>query len=314
MAAILTLAAGLALAVVPSPAGATPDAPIAPIATGRAAPAAFPTRPTKVLAIGDSVMEGAAGAIPAALPGRQVVVDTEVSRSTSASAAAAAGHGTDWDVVVVLLAHNDGGSPGAYQPAYRQLLDTFAAVPRVVVLTVHEVRPYYADVNAFLRLQAASRSNVHVADWNAVAAAAPGATAGDGLHLTSSGARLLADLVAGQVVTAEAEAAPPPTTAPPTTAAPPPPPPPPPPTTSTTVPPTTVAPTTTTTSTTTTTAPPPTTAPPARARLTRAAATEGPSDGDDAGEPAPPAVGVGLVAAAAGLTAGLRRYARTLPR
>ncbi len=74
-------------------------------------------------------MEGAAGAIPAALPGREVVVDTAVSRSTGATAAAAAGHGTDWDVVVILIGHNDGASPGVYQPPYRRMLDQFAAVP-----------------------------------------------------------------------------------------------------------------------------------------------------------------------------------------
>ena len=168
--------------------------------------AAFPpTRPTRVLALGDSVMEGAAGAIPAALPGREVVVDTQVSRSTGATAAAAAGHGTDWDVVVILIGHNDGASAGVYQPPYRRLLDQFAGVPRVVVLTLHEARPYYAGVNAFLRAEAARRPNVRVSDWNDAVNRQPGATAGDGLHLTGTGAQLMARLVYEQVLVAEAE-------------------------------------------------------------------------------------------------------------
>lgn len=200
-------------------------------------------RPTRVLAIGDSVMEGAAGAIPAALPGREVVVDTQVSRSTGASVDAALSHGTDFDVVVVLLAHNDGGSPGAYQPAFRRLFDAYGDSPRIVALTIHEVRPYYSAVNGFLRGEAGVRGNLVVADWNAAAQQNPGATAGDGLHLSGSGASLMASLIAGEVTAAETDLAPTTTTtttAPPTT------------TTTTAPPPTTTVPAPTTTSTTTT--------------------------------------------------------------
>jgi len=185
-----------------------------------AAQAIPPDRPTRVLAVGDSVMEGAAGTIPGALPGRQVLVDTQVSRSTGATADAALSHGTDWDVVVVLVGHNDADS-GVYQRGYLRLLDGFAGAPRVVLLTLHEVRASYPGVNNFLRDQANRRPNVRVADWNAAVAASPGSVAGDGLHLSPSGARLMADLVAGQVQVAESELAPT-TTVPPTTPPPPP--------------------------------------------------------------------------------------------
>ncbi len=203
-------------------------------------------RPVRVLAVGDSVMEGAAGAIPAALPGREVVVDTQVSRSTGASVDAALSHGTDFDVVVVLLAHNDGGSPGAYEPAFRGLFDAYGDSPRIVALTIHEVRPYYSTVNAFLRGEAGARGNLVVADWNAVAQQSPGATAGDGLHLSGNGASLMASLIATEVTAAETDLAPAPTTT--TTEAPT--------TTTTTAPPTT---TTEIPATTTTTAVPTTT-------------------------------------------------------
>lgn len=198
-------------------------------------------RPTRVLTVGDSVMEGAAGAIPAALPGREVVVDTQVSRSTGASVDAALSHGTDFDVVVVLLAHNDGGSPGAYQPAFRRLFDAYGDSPRIVALTIHEVRPYYSTVNAFLRGEADARDNLVVADWNAVAQQNPGATGGDGLHLTGTGASLMASLIADNVAAAEQDLAP---------------------TTTTTTTTTTTAPTTTTAAPTTTTIPATTTAAP----------------------------------------------------
>lgn len=291
-AAIATLAVAViaVLGLATSTAGAHVDRP------------AFPTRPTRVLVLGDSVILGAQSAIPAALPGREVTEDAVVSRSTSATAAAAAGHGTDWDVVVILVAHNDGGSPSAYQPGYRRMLDQFAGASRVVLLTLHEVRPYYGAVNAFLRSQVGARPNVSVVDWNAVANANPGATGGDGLHLTGSGARLMADLIAGQVVEAEAAAEPPPTT---TTTAPP----------TTTLPPTTTAPPTTTTlpPTTTTAAPPATTTTTTAARVV-AVRSVGPRP-PDPGEQGPSSrwVWPTLVAAVGAAALGLQRVARRLP-
>ncbi|MEO6629601.1 MAG: hypothetical protein ABIP03_13665, partial [Aquihabitans sp.] len=164
-----------------------------------------------------------------ALPGRDVVVDAAVNRTTGQGVDVSAALGADWDVVVILLGHNDGGSPGVYQPAARRLLDRLALVPRVVWLTLHEVRPYYRDVNAFLGAEANRRPNLRIADWNGLVGANPGSTASDGLHLTSRGAGLMAGLVADQVTTAERDFAPPP--------------PPPPTTTASTLPPATVPPT-----------------------------------------------------------------------
>jgi lysophospholipase L1-like esterase len=209
--------------------------------------AAFPPlRPTRVLVLGDSVMKGADARYPEALPGRDLVVDTEVNRSTGAGADVVARIGADWDVVVILLGHNDGGTPGVYQPAARRLLDQLRGVRRVVWLTIHEVRPYYPDVNRFIDSLRSEYPNLSTADWNAVANAHPEAVARDGLHLTGAGAALMADLVAQQVEVGEwlwaadlhrlASRATTTTTAPPTT---------------TTAPPTTAPPTTTSTTSTT---------------------------------------------------------------
>jgi lysophospholipase L1-like esterase len=285
------------LGLLPGQVDARPDA--------RAFP---PARPTRVLVLGDSVIKGAVGALPAALPGREVVVDAEVSRSTGASADALAALGSDWDVVVVLLAHNDGGSPGAYQPALGRIVDQLADVRQVSLLTLHEVRPYYAEVNRHLRSLADARPNVRVGDWHAVAAANPGALAGDGLHLNGEGARLMAELVSAEVRWAEltwttdlrrlAEA----------TA-----------TTTTTPPPTTTAPpsTTTTAATTTTTSSAPalatgssTTAPLASGQPVATAATPGdePARADDGGRAL--LIGGSAVAWAAVATWGIRRRRR----
>jgi lysophospholipase L1-like esterase len=164
-----------------------------------------PVRPTRVLVLGDSVMKGADARYGSELPGREVVVDTEVSRSTGAGADVLATRGTDWDAVVILLGHNDGAAPGVYQPAARRILDQLRDVRRVSWLTLHEVRPYYPAVNQYLAGLRAEYPNLHLADWNAVARANPGAVAGDGLHLTPRGAELMADLVARQVEETEFE-------------------------------------------------------------------------------------------------------------
>ncbi len=173
----------------------------APPASGR--PSFPPLRPTRVLILGDSVMKGAVAAYPAALPGRDVTVSAEVNRSTGQGADELARLGSDWDVVVVLLGHNDGGSPGAYQPAARRILDQLRGVRVVSWLTIHEVRPYYPGVNQYIAGLQGEYPNLIVGDWNAVANANPGALAGDGLHLNGEGARLMADTVAQQVQIAE---------------------------------------------------------------------------------------------------------------
>jgi lysophospholipase L1-like esterase len=184
-----------------------------------ASPGFPPERPTRVLVLGDSVMLGAASQDTAALPGRDVVVDAAVNRSTGQGAARLDELGTDWDVVVVMLGHNDGSNPGAYQPAARQILDRLHDVPSVVWLTIHEVRPYYPDVNAFIAGLQETYPNLSIGDWNRVASANPDTMSSDGLHLKPEGADLMARLVGDQVRGAELLAAVPSTTT--TTAAPP---------------------------------------------------------------------------------------------
>ena len=67
----ILLALGV-LGAVPSPADAAPGFP--------------PGRPTRVLVLGDSVIKGSEAQVIAALPGREVVFDAEVNRSTGTGA------------------------------------------------------------------------------------------------------------------------------------------------------------------------------------------------------------------------------------
>lgn len=218
---LLALGATAALVVL-GVVGALPDA-----AAG--APGFPPKRPTRVLVLGDSVMKGAEGSVLASLPGREVVFDAEVNRSTGTGADIVAQRGGDWDVVVVFLGHNDGGSPGVFQPAARRILDQLRGVPSVSWLTIHEVRPYYPGVNQYVAGLRQEYPNLHVADWNAIANAHPEGVSGDGLHLNGTGADLMAGLVVDQVEAAEQQwnanllklaAATTTTTAPPTTTVP----------------------------------------------------------------------------------------------
>ncbi len=170
-----------------------------------AVPAFPPERPTRVLILGDSVLKGTVGQYGRRLAGRDVTIDAVVSRTTAASADRLAQLGSDWDVVVVLLGYNDGGSARAFQPEATSILDQLAAVPRVVWLSLHEVRPGYRAVNQFITGQLARRPNLRTADWNAVCNANPGSLAGDGIHPRGAGPGLLADLVTAEVTQAEAD-------------------------------------------------------------------------------------------------------------
>lgn len=161
-------------------------------------------RPTRVLVIGDSVLLGAAQAIPGACTNCEVVVDAAESRSTLTSVQQAGANEGAFDVVVALLGHNDAGNPAVAHAGFEELFDRYALVPRIVVLTLHEVRPGYAELNGFLRESAEQRPNVAVADWHAEVEAHPDATVSDGLHLTGAGAELLAGVIAAEIDEARA--------------------------------------------------------------------------------------------------------------
>ena len=156
-----------------------------------------PNTPPTLLVLGDSVILGTYNNIPNDLPGWQVTMDAAVSRSTAAGLDALTTHGTAYDAVVVELGTNDGGTPGVFQPRVAALMNALAPVPHVYWLTIHEARPYYATTNAIIRSEAAARSNVTVADWNA--AILPNDVGDDGLHLTPSGSVHMAAFVAGVV-------------------------------------------------------------------------------------------------------------------
>ncbi|MFM7069226.1 MAG: hypothetical protein ACKOYM_07170 [Actinomycetes bacterium] len=165
--------------------------------------------PRKVVVVGDSIILGAQQPMTRALAGigRTVVFDAAVSRSTSAGAEAVAGHRSDLtDSLVVNLGANDAGSTALFARRVEKVLAAAGSVPRIYWLTIREVRPYYPAANQVLRDAARRYPNLHVVDWNAVAAA-PGLTSGDGLHLTSRGALTMTDTLLRAIAAVEASGA-----------------------------------------------------------------------------------------------------------
>jgi peptidoglycan/LPS O-acetylase OafA/YrhL len=175
-----------------SPGATAPTGSVAPELTTTVAPTttAPPPPPTPYLAIGDSVMLGAAPTLAAG----GIVVDAKVSRQMVDVVPVVqqlAAAGTFGNAVIVHLGTNG--------PISDETLEAFMAplanVPNVVVLTARADRSWTAGVNEKLRALDA-RPNVIVIDWAELSNACPGdCFAGDGIHLRSDGQKYYAQLI-----------------------------------------------------------------------------------------------------------------------
>jgi hypothetical protein len=193
------LADGMSRAAV---AAAFVQSPEAVLRTGTAAPEPPPppqggSRPPAVaapsggvLALGDSVMLGAANALAEAIGG--VEVDAAVSRQFTTGLElllARRDEGRLPGTVVVHLGTN-GSVAGETCDA---LMDALAG-RRVLLVTLQVPRSWEAGNNAILR-DCALRHGAGIADWSS-AADRPGQLAGDGYHLNPEGADAYAALIA----------------------------------------------------------------------------------------------------------------------
>jgi hypothetical protein len=141
------------------------------------------------LAIGDSVMLGAAGALADrgwavnAAASRQMVDTVPLMQQLGAA-------GVFGDVVVVHLGTNGTISAASLDG----VLAPLAGVPRVVLLTVRADRSWTAPNNALIRARAGG--NVIVADWEAESNGCQGdCFESDGIHLKAAGRQFYADLI-----------------------------------------------------------------------------------------------------------------------
>lgn len=152
----------------------------------------LPTEPIPYLAVGDSIMLGAAPA----LTDRGMVVDAVQSRQMI-------------DVVPVFEQLRDRhlfgaavvvhlGNNGSFSQA---TLDAFLAtmndVPNVILMTVRADRPWTAENNALLRAADHDGDNKILLDWEALAGDCPGECFyEDGMHLRPDGQEYYAGLIA----------------------------------------------------------------------------------------------------------------------
>ena len=150
-------------------------------------------RPPAVLAIGDSIMKGAAPSLSTRL-GDGSVIDAAVSRPFTAGvnvfAEQTAKH-SPFGAVVLHLGNN--GVPSHKQ--FAALLDAIGPKVPVVLVTMRESREWAPKLNDLVREEAAARPNVRVLEWDRAAGTNEYLFAKDKLHLTGTGGRYYSDLI-----------------------------------------------------------------------------------------------------------------------
>ena len=151
----------------------------------------LPSEPIPYLAVGDSVMQGAAGA----LTERGMVVDAAQSRQMI-------------DVIPLFELLRDRqlfgtavvvhlGTNGSFS---QNTLDTFLStmndVPNVIIITIKANRGWTAENNAMLRAADLEGDNKILLDWEVLSAECPGQCFyDDGIHLRPEGQKYYADLI-----------------------------------------------------------------------------------------------------------------------
>jgi hypothetical protein len=153
--------------------------------------AAIPGPPIPRLAIGDSVMLGAADELADA----GVVVDATVSRQlrdTIEFVAQFHEHGQLGDTVIIHLGNNAAFTVSELDT----LMDELNDVPDVIVLTLHTPKNWAAPNNRLLRDLPARHPNVQVVDWEQLATQCPGdCLYADRTHLTPHGQQYYTQLI-----------------------------------------------------------------------------------------------------------------------
>jgi hypothetical protein len=147
--------------------------------------------PPQVFAIGDSVMLGARGALQATIPG--VAVDAKVSRQWRDAIDVLVFYrdqGLLANVIVVHLGTNGSFSAAAFDDMMR------VVGPReVFFLTARVPRLWEADVNTKLHEGVARWPNARILEWRDFAGSHDDWFAGDGFHVTRTGAQAYANFV-----------------------------------------------------------------------------------------------------------------------
>jgi peptidoglycan/LPS O-acetylase OafA/YrhL len=151
----------------------------------------LPSEPVDYLAVGDSVMLGAAGV----LTSRGYTVDAHKNRQMIDMVPLfqqLGERGLFGDPVVIHL-----GTNGPFDAeTLDALLAPLSNVPNVILLNVHANRSWTANNNALLAAKDKPGDNIILIDWDSLAAQCPGnCFAADGIHLNAAGQEYYADVI-----------------------------------------------------------------------------------------------------------------------
>ena len=163
----------------------------------------------RLYVVGDSIAESISsrysGLICDALGplGWDVTVDAvQGRRSDQAVRSLRANQSQVGQVVMVLIGHNDGGDPQTYRYQIGQLIGLVPDARRIVLITNYEFERGRDRMNDVLREIAAADGDggpddrLQLVDWNAAVEGVDGAIQRDGIHLTGSGQKALAAVMA----------------------------------------------------------------------------------------------------------------------
>ncbi|HEV3351847.1 MAG TPA: acyltransferase family protein [Acidimicrobiales bacterium] len=209
---------------VPTVTPTLPTGAAAPATTAAAAARPPPTTPPTtpppipVIAIGDSVMVGAAPALQARL-GSSGYIDAHIGRQFDDGVHVAQSFrdgGRLGRAVVVHLGDNGAITPQEVDA----LIGDLAGVPNVLLVNVRVTKPWQDEVNQTLADAVARHPGVKLVDWFNYSAPHGDWFAGDRTHLNETGSAAFADFIVGAIPPPP----PPPTAAPTTTTTVPPPP------------------------------------------------------------------------------------------
>ena len=90
-----------------------------------------------------------------------------------------------FDAAVLFLGTNYGRDQAKYREMLREILDTLAPRP-VIILTATEYKPYIAEVNEVILEEATARDNLWLLDWRTISRS-PGLLWKDGVHPVADG-------------------------------------------------------------------------------------------------------------------------------
>ncbi|MGI9578782.1 MAG: acyltransferase family protein [Microthrixaceae bacterium] len=158
-------------------------------------PVAPNTTPTDAIAVGDSVMLGASGALRQVMPG--IRVDAEVSRQFEDLANAAAWFSTSGNMpgtAVVQIGNNGVAQEDKIEWMIQQLGDR-----KVILVNAKVERPWEAISNERTAAAAERHDNVVLVDWYTLASEHPDWFTADGTHLRPAGQLAYAQAIREQL-------------------------------------------------------------------------------------------------------------------